>query len=636
MKTVTSCTLDCPDACSLLAEVTPDGSIRIEGNPDHPVTAGVICKKTREFGRTLRSPNRITEPLLRTDRGWQPVGWDDALDLCARKIQEYRADPASILHVYSMGSKGISALAPNRFFGLLGASRVAGTLCDSAGNLAYQLDFGKLESNDVTDLPNARRIVNWGKDLSRSSVHTALFVRQARRSGAEVWTISPGGDGNAPFSDRMIRVRPGTDRFLAAAVIRLLIELDQIDPAILEHTFNWTAFRDGLMEWTLDSLSWMCGVPVPVIENIAAFYTGPDPVATIVAIGLQRYWYGGENVRFINALALLSGQIGKSGGGSYYTTSSSRNFDKGEMIAPGDEERRTFYMPTIARDIMEASDPPVRMIWINGTNLVNQSLDCRAISRAFERVEFKVVVDAFMNDTAERADLILPCSLMLEREDVVGSWMHHYVNYAAPVVPPPDNARTDHWIVRELGKRLDPPVDVPALEDYLRTAVESPRLGVTLDELRERGFARGNQVQIAFEGLRFAHPDGLYRFPGALHVDAPLPGEYPMHLLCLVRRNALHSQILPEDHPDQPTVWVSQDCPHLSGMDLESDVYLASPLGRILVSVERSDDLHPDAVVCRRGLWMKLGGGFNQLNTAGLTDIGECAPAYSQGARLEN
>ncbi len=636
MKIVTACTRDCFDACSVVAEVAADGTVRLEGNPDHPVTAGVICAKTRRFGRVLHSPNRITAPLVRRGDRFQTIAWEDALDLCAEKIQACWSEPASILHLYSVGSKGLTALTPNWFFGMLGATRALGSVCDTAGNTAVELDCGALDSNDITDLVNARRIVNWGRDLSRSTVHTALFVRQARHRGAEVLTISPGGDGNGIFSDEMVRVRPGTDRFLAAAVIRTLIERGRIDAAVTARTHNWPAFRDVVMARSLEELVAACEVPLTTIERIADFYTAAGPVATIIGVGLQRYWYGGENVRFINALAMLSGNMGIEGGGSYFTIPSARNFNMSWAWAPNEGQRRTFYIPTIGDDILGAADPPVRLIWVNGTNIVNQSPDCHAIARAFAQTDFKIVVDAFMNDTAERADLVLPCALMFEREDIVGSYMHNYVNYAAQVVQPPEGARTDHWIVSEVGKRLAPPIVVPGVDDILRTALDSPYLDVSLEALRERGFARAKRPHVAFAGLHFAHADGLYRFPALLHDEGPLPAGYPLYLLTLVERNELHSQMLPEDHPAQFAAWVAPDCVGLEGLDLERQVYLASPLGRMAVKLEWMASLHPTAVICRRGSWMKLGGGFNQILSAGLTDIGECGPVYSQGVRLEN
>ena len=161
-------------------------------------------------------------------------------------------------------------------------------------------------------------------------------------------------------------------------------------------------------------------------------------------------------MRFINALALLSGNVGRSGGGVYFHLHSYRNLDLGWIKGPGHKGRRAFHIATIGRDILAAQDPPVQMIWVNGANVVNQAPGALETARAFDRVAFKVVVDAFMNDTAERADLVLPCTLMLEQEDVVGSFLHEYVQYAGAVVEPPAEARSDLWIVTELGRRLDP------------------------------------------------------------------------------------------------------------------------------------------------------------------------------------
>lgn len=635
MRTLTSCTLDCSDTCSLYVEIKPDGSLHISGNPDHPFTAGVVCEKTRRYARILGSPHRVTTPLLRERSGWREIGWEAALDLCAAKIQDCRKEPASILHIFDVGNKGLLPLLSWRFFGELGATRAAGSLCDTAGIAACQADFGALDSNDITDLINAQRIVNWGKDLSRSSLHTGLLVQEARRRGAEVLTISPGGDGNSAFTDYWLRIRPGADRFLAAAAIRRLIEMGRIAADTVERAANWPDFRDLVMSHSLTDLTAACDMSATHLESLLAFYTEATPVATIIGLGLQRYTWGGETVRFINALAFLSGHIGQSGGGVYYNISSSRNFNMDWAFAPGEESRRTFRLPTIGRDILAADGPPVRFIWVNGCNVVNQAPDARAVARAFEQTEFVVVADAFMNDTAERANLILPCTLNFEREDIIGSFTHNYIHYVAPAVQPPAGARPDHWMVAEIGRRLSPPVLLPEPETCLRAALDSPYVSFSFEELKRRGWARASRPQVAFEGLRFSHPDGLYHFPEKLHPEPPPPDGYPLRLLSLIRREAIHSQILPEDHPPTPWVWVAPDCPALAELDPEREAYLVSPLGRMRVRVKTMPGLHPGACLYRRDDWMKLGGGPNQLIAAGLTDLGEGAPYYDQYVRLE-
>ena len=232
MKTVTACTMDCPDACSLVVSVDDGAKIRLRGNPDHPVTAGFTCKKIRRHIARLQSPDRIVRPLLRAGGGWEPISWDRALDLCAEKIDALRGQPESIVHIHSAGAQGVLKALPGLFFNRLGATRVRGSLCDAAGFMAYVHDFGSRKNHDIHDLKNAARIVNWGKDLPRSSIHMAAVVAKARRKGARVLTISPGGDGSDRFSDAHIRIRPGTDRFLAAAATRRLLSEKAADPRI--------------------------------------------------------------------------------------------------------------------------------------------------------------------------------------------------------------------------------------------------------------------------------------------------------------------------------------------------------------------------------------------------------------------
>jgi len=637
MKRLTACTLDCPDACSLWVERREDGSLGIRGNPDHPVTAGFACARIREFPRRLKSPHRILHPLLRTKNGWERISMDRALELCAARIQELRREPASILHIQGEGAKGVLKAVCEGFFASLGTSTLRGSLCDNAGIAACIMDFGSLESNDIRGLPEAGRIVNWGKDLSRSSVHVASLVRHARRRGTRVLTVSPGGDGNDGYSDDRVRILPGTDRFLAAAATRVLLENGEVEESILDHTANWPAFDKALHRFSLEELAGFCDVSLTDVETVAEYYVpSPPPVATILGWGLQRHRFGGENARFINALALLSGNIGRRGGGSTFNIGSLRNFNLQGLIPPSPGPRRTFLLPFIGSEIVGARDPSVAMIWVNGHNVVNQAPDSRSIAQAFRQVPFKVVVDAFMTDTARLADLVLPCALMWEQEDLTGSFLHDCVSYAARVLDPPGEALSDFEILKEIGSRLDPPVPLPDRESCLRAALDSPFLDADLETLRQKGFAQANRPEVAFEGMRFAHPDGRYRFPEALHEEPPPPPGYPLRFLTLVRRRSLHSQILPEDQEGRPVVRVSRENPCLKDLRLDRDVFLASPLGRLAVKVEVCRDLHPSTVVYRRGDWMSLGGGANQLVAPRLTDLGENAAYYSQCVRLEN
>ncbi len=636
MRTITACTLDCPDTCSLVVEKTGSGKVIIRGNPNHPYTAGFTCSKIKRYPARLADPDRITSPLLRRGKAWLPISWADALNLCAEKIDALREEPGSILLIDGHGYKGLLAKVPRWFFAQIGGARADGSLCDQAGMDAYEADFGEFTQHDHINLLKSKRIVNWGRDLSRSSVHFGAIIRKAGKNGIRILTVSPGGDGNAGFSDRLITVRPGADRFLAAAAIKILADSGRVPENPGAVSSNWDSFRDYLDTLSLPELLDRCQVSRADLETLARWYAPADDTATVLGWGLQRHRFGGENVRYINALALVSGNMGRPGGGSYFGIASSRNYAPGLLPINDGPSPGKFMLPTIARDIAEADDPPVGLMWVTSNNIVNQAPDSRAIAQAFAKVPFKVVVEGFMTDTAQRADLVLPAALTLEQEDLVAACGHDYINYVRPAFDPPGEARSDYWILSRLGRKLSPPVVVPGAEEIMASALESPFVDFTLEEIRERGFSRSLRPKVAFEGAVFSHPDGKHRCPGPLHPEPEPPAGYPLRLLSLVRRRFMHSQIPKQDQSAPPQVWLSPDNPAWGEIDPQKPVYLATPLGRIQVRPEKSKGIHPAAVIYRRGDWMMSGGGVNQLIQAELTDMGNLAAYYSQCARLEN
>ncbi|PTN32444.1 molybdopterin-dependent oxidoreductase [Desulfonatronum sp. SC1] len=658
---ISACILDCPDACSFLVD---SRARTLRANPAHPFTNGFICRKGARCFDRLDAPERITRPLVRTkpkrglrrgkavglaQEGFEAVSWDGALDVIADKLNALADLPEAVLHVRGHGYRGVLAQASLNLFSTLGSSTIHGSLCDEAGIEACIRDFGALEHNDPSDLLNAARIVNWGKDLGRSSPHTGLLVREARKRGTRVLTISPGGDGSEGWSDRVIRIRPGTDRFLAAWLIRRLMELDGISQDVVRACADWEAFRALVMCLNPEDLLLRCDVERSHAEELLEWYAplpgaasdyAVGPTATLIGWGVQRYLYGGQNVRFINALSLLSGNIGRVGGGSYFNIASGRNLGSWRADSPGrpvTTSRRSFPLPSLAWEL-EWADPPVEFVWVDGHNVVNQVPDSLAMAKALQR-PFVVCVEAFFNDTARCADVILPPALMLEREEIVGSCLHHYVNYSGQAVLPRGECRADYDILRDLGARLSPPVRFPEPDECLRIGLVP--VGVDLDAFRAKGFARTDHPSVAFEGLKFAHPDGLYRFPEALdpdplEIDQDDDPEFPLRLLSLVRGTYMHSQIPESEQQGLPEILVSPDNPDLDDVDPEGPIFLATPLGRMAVRIRLDASLHPHAVVIRRDGWVSLGHGPNAIIEPQVTDMGDCAALYSQCCRLES
>ena len=211
MTILTACTMDCGDACSLVVD-TDNKSIK--GNPAHPFTKGFTCKKGSRFFERLEADDRIVTPLIKEKDQFREASWDEAMTLVAKKLDAAQAsNPETILHVHGFGYRGILAKASQIFFDRLGTSTTYGAVCDDTGITACLRDFGGLNHNAPEDILNASRVVNWGRDMTRSSIHQLALIHKARKNGTEVLTISPGGDGTPEFSDVNVIVRRGRTAF---------------------------------------------------------------------------------------------------------------------------------------------------------------------------------------------------------------------------------------------------------------------------------------------------------------------------------------------------------------------------------------------------------------------------------------
>ncbi|MFW6055649.1 MAG: molybdopterin-dependent oxidoreductase, partial [Thermodesulfobacteriota bacterium] len=356
-----------------------------------------------------------------------------------------------------------------------------------------------------------------------------------------------------------------------------------------------------------------------------------ESVASLLGWGLQRHVFGGETIRWINALAWLSGNVGQKGRGLYFNISSNRLLDL-SWLKP--TSNRSFNLPIIGSEIEQAS-PGIDLAWIACSNVVNQAPDSRGLAKVFAGIDCLVVLDAFMTDTAACADLILPPALMWEEEDLVGSCMHHGLQYVSRVVSPPPGVRSDLGMTKELNQRLGSPVRLPSRDRCLENCLKPYEPALDLEKLKSRGFAWIEQDPVVFQDGT-DHPDGRFHLITSINPEPQTDPAYPLRLLSLVNKNFIHSQILPAEHVLPPRVECHPRAAGVPELDLNQKTFLVSPLSRLEVDLVFDPSLEPGTIVYRRGDWMRLGGGVNQLIQARLTDLGVGAAYYQQQVRLEN
>ena len=642
----TICNRDCPDACAIVATVERTGEtervVKLAGDPDHPVTRGFLCWRTNHFLNLQYGPERLTEPLLRgADGVHRPVSWDQALDFAAQRLLAIRAEsgPAAIMHYRSGGSLGILKALSEAFFEAFGPVTLKrGDICSGASEAAQELDFGECESHDLFDLLNARQILVWGKNVLVSSPHSVPVLRQARASGTQLTLIDPVWHRTVELCDRYWQPRPGADFSLAMAVARRLFERGAVAPAAAARCDNVEAFRS--MAFARDTAAWCADADLPVAAaDELASRLAAGPTAILVGWGMGRRANGGAIVRALDALCALSGNLGVPGGGVSYYYRRRRAFDTaaaygGARVPPP----RTLPEPLLGAELLAAKDPPIRAVWVTAGNPVAMLPDSNAVARALATRELLIVADPFMTDTARLAHLILPTRTLLEDDDLVGAYGHHYIGASRPVVAPPPGVRSDLEIIQGLAPRV-------GLGDrFAGTAAEWKRrfiapaaaaAGVTADGLEGRVLRNPLSPAVLFSDGRLPTPSGRVNLIAAPPPDlGPADPDYPLTLMSLSTDRAQSSQ-WSAPQVGAPVCTIHPDAAAAFGLSDGAAARLVSRLGAIEVRVRCDPRQRRDVAVVPKGGHHRAGRSANALVRARLTDVGEGAALYDEGVRLE-
>jgi anaerobic selenocysteine-containing dehydrogenase len=634
----TVCNRDCPDACSIVATIEGGRVVKLAGDPDHPVTRGFLCWRTNHFLPLQYAPDRITTPLLRgADGAHRPVSWEAALDFAAERLLAIRGQsgPAAIFHYRSGGSLGMLKLLVDRFFELFGPVTIKrGDICSGAAEAAQEADFGVSDSHDLDDLVNARQIILWGKNVFVSSPHTIPVLKQAQQRGARLVLVDPVHHRTASLCERTWQPRPGGDFALAMAVARRLFERGEVDARAEALCDNLAAFR--ALAFSREVAGW-CGdadLPTDAAEDLAA-RLAQRPAAILVGWGMARRANGGGIVRALDALAAISGNLGIPGGGASYYFRRRRAFDtsfvRGVAAAP-----RTIVEPLFGAEVLAAKDPPVRAVWVTAGNPVAMLPDSAAVAQALSTRELVVVADSFMTDTARLAHLVLPTTTLLEADDLLGAYGHHFIGVARPVVPPPAGVRSDLEIIQALAARVGlAGAMAGTAREWQRRLIagDAAAQGVTLEALEAAPLRNPLAPRVLFQEGRVPTPTGRVNLLTSAPPDARRAAEYPLALMSLSTDRAQSSQW--SERPHGPaSCTVHPDVAAAAGLGDGARGRLESALGGITVTVHTDPAQRRDVAVVPKGGHYGEGRCANALVRGRLTDIGEGGALYDEGVRL--
>ncbi len=533
----TVCAHDCPDMCSLLAHVEHGRVVRLQGDPDHPLTAGFLCAKVSRDHELVHSPERVLRPLKRAgakgEGRFTPISWDEALDEIVGRWQRIiREDgPEALLgYAYSAHQGQLNRGLLLGLFHALGTTRLAaGTVCDTCAEAGWEAACGSVGGADPETVVHSDLVIAWGADLMTTNVHLWPLVEQARRAGARLVVIEPRRSRTAERADWHLRVNVGTDAALALGVMHVLGRDGLCDRAyIARETVGFERLeREVLPRFDPPRVAAITGVSTADLERLAHMYGRARAPFIRLGEGMSRCAQGGQAIR---AVALLPGVVGayhRLGGGALLMTAASFGIDSGALRRPsGPAKTRTVNHSRLGQALLTLKDPPIRALFVAANNPAVTCPDAGTVRRGLARDDlFTVVHDPFLSDTARYADLVLPAATYLETEDVLRAYGTYYLQFANRAVPPQGEAWPNQRLAQELARRLgltDPvfSMTTDALVRELFRGASGPAATVNLDTLRGAG-----PVKLAPPAgrQRFATPSGKLEFYSATLARAGLP-----------------------------------------------------------------------------------------------------------------
>ncbi len=676
----TACPRNCYSTCAMKVQVE-DGRIRrIEPHSGNLATPGGACLKGLSYVERVHSPDRILHPLRRVPESgeFERISWDDALDTIAEKLVELKADPGpqSILYYSGSGTKGLLKGAGREFWRLYGGCTATyGDLCWPAGLEAARLTLGANKHSAPWDIADARLIVLWGKNAAETNIHQMAFIDRALDAGAKLVVIDPRRTQSAERAELLVQPRPGTDGALALAIAHLLIKSGWIDRGFIDrHVLGYEAFAEAVADFTPERAAEITDVPVEYIERLAEYFGTIRPVTISPGFGMQRFTNSGQTMRALLAILAITGNIGKPGAGWVYANLQSHIFEPVlDPIAfyppekPDGVVRVSISTARLGAEMLATQDPPLRMAWVERGNPVTQNPETNTVLEAFRALDFRVVVEQFLTDTAREADIVLPAKTMFEQSDVIGAYWHAYVQLKQKVIDPPGEVKPETEIYRLLGRRLgiaegEDPTIFPVADDevdaYLKKAME-PFPELSLERLREGPLPAPGGQDVAFSDLVFPTPSGKIELEsaeaerrwGVARVPTyEEPGEsirrsrgkadgFPLYMLTPNTKNRIHSQFgnlrMIRQFDDTPTAYLHPDDARDRGVGDGDWVRVFNERGELEIEARLDNGLKRGCVCVTNGWWISEGGTVNFTSAARETDMGHGAAFHENRVEVE-
>jgi formate dehydrogenase alpha subunit len=624
----------CGCGCGVCLETKDGRVVRITPDKESSVNKGTLCVRGSYGCDFIHSSDRLLKPLVKRDNAFAEVSWEEALEQVAaefKRIKEERG-PDSLAILGSSKSTNEDNYVLQRFArSVLGTNNVdnGGRLYNSASRIGLGSSLGfSGTTNYLSDLEQTELILVIGADPGSSAPAVGYVIKRAvKQRGVKLLLIDPRQTKLSLFAHLWLRPEVGTDVALINGIAKVIIDEGLLDEEfVARRTDNFEAFDESLKKYTLDYVEKITGVTGQEIRNVARLYAKASRAAIVYGTGIMQHVTGTNGVRALANLALLTGNIGRKGGGIYALQRENNGqgaCDMGTLpkflpgyqsVADGRvrkkfEERWGATLPTdaglTALEIMEeARKGQIKGMYIVGENPVLSFPNSKLIREILASLDFLVVQDMFLTETAKLANVVLPAASFAEKDGTFTNF-EGSVQKVKKAIAPLGESLPDWEIILRLADKMGSPMPYSSLQQVMDEIVEVCQLpayslyeGVSYVGAEAEGLYQSESS--SYWGVGRIHggqfPDGFARFypveyvpPARVKKSLPftlLTGAIPHHFGTGTRSS--RSSRLKKFSPEAFVEICEADARKLSVTDGEK-VKVISSVGEVTAMVKITD-----------------------------------------------
>ncbi len=682
---ITSCSHDCGGRCVLKVHVSEGKVVRIETD-DGEEPQLRACLRGRAYRQRVYAPDRLKYPMRRTgERGegqFARISWEEALDTVAGELNRIKEayGNASILLLNGSGSQAAlhGAGAVERLLAQFGGyTRTWGAASYEGPLFASMATYGTMTTGSAwEDLLNSGLVIMWGWNPAVTiwDTNTAFSLTRVREKGIKIISIDPRfTESTAVFASEWIPIRPATDAAMLIAMAFVIINQGLQDQKFLDrYTVGFNRFRDyvlGKEDGVPKTPAWaeeITAVPRATIERLAVEYASTKPAALIPGWGPARGAMGEQFSRAANTVIAMTGNVGKEGG---YAGGFMRAFHSREMGMPrgvrNPVEQDTPPRPNTLYKLRGAASPTSarihsakvydailkgkaggypcdpKLAYVVASNFLNSRPNVNAGIAAFKSLEFIVVHEQRMTPTARFADILLPVSTVMEREDIISPWLGSpYYLYMNRAIDTMYESRSDRDICAELAPRLgitdyregrtdvewleviaERAGDIPDFEGFKKKGVVRIPVDRPYDAFREQVKDPANhpfptlsgKIEIYCPHLAEMNnpqvPPVAKYLPATEGYGVPLSRKYPLQLMTTHHKTAAHStyEKMPWlDEVEPRRIWISTRDAEARGISDDDEVMVFNDRGKVLMKARVTERIMPGVVNIGQGGWFNI------------------------------